>query len=352
VNFLIESIPNMKVFEKYFDDFIGYLIILNVIHQILISGYPLSDYLLTLSENFILFSFGIFIFEAIFRIFKERKFSTLLLIDIIVIFNYLFISIFDLRIFRIFRAYSIFSQLRVLLPTNTLLKTIWKQRLSILGTQIVVFSLLLIFSVVIHFLEKDLQPEAFGNILDSMWYGIATLTTVGYGDVTPVSDLGKLISSFAMFLGIAMFALPAAILASAYYEDIQKRNFLVSLEAITEINLFSNLPIGAITKINSKLEPLVLPAKQIIFEKGDIADALYIIEFGSVQVEIETPVVLGSGDYFGETGLISQAERNATISVLEEAKLLKLSKESLDELTEEYPALFEDLKKSAADRTG
>ncbi len=141
------------------------------------------------------------------------------------------------------------------------------------------FSLLLIFSVVIHFLEKDLQPEAFGNILDSMWYGIATLTTVGYGDVTPVSDLGKLISSFAMFLGIAMFALPAAILASAYYE-------------------------------------------------------------------------VGSGDYFGETGLISQAERNATISVLEEAKLLKLSKESLDELTEEYPALFEDLKQSAADRTG
>ncbi len=336
----------MKVFEKYFDDFIGYLIILNVIHQILISGYPLTNNLLTLSENFILFSFGIFILEAIFRIFKERKFSTLLLIDIIVIFNYLFISIFDLRIFRIFRAYSIFSQLRVLLPTNTLLKTIWKQRLSILGTQIVVFSLLLIFSVLIHFLEKDLQPEAFGNILDSMWYGIATLTTVGYGDVTPISDLGKLISSFAMF------AFPAAILASAYYEDIQKRNFLVSLEAITEINLFSNLPIGAITKINSKLEPLVLPAKQIIFEKGDIADALYIIEFGSVQVEIETPVVLGSGDYFGETGLISQAERNATISVLEEAKLLKLSKESLDELTEEYPALFEDLKQSAADRTG
>ena len=56
--------------------------------------------------------------------------------------------------------------------------------------------------------------------------------------------------------------------------------------------------------------------------------------------------------YFGETGLISQAERNATISVLEEAKLLKLSKESLEELTEEYPALFEDLKLSAADRTG
>ena len=180
-----------------------------------------------------------------------------------------------------------------------------------------------------------------------MWWSLITLTTVGYGDVTPITDLGKLISSFAMFLGIAMFALPAAILASAYYEDIQKRNFLVSLEAITEINLFSNLPIGAIAKINSKLEPIVLPARQIIFEKGDIADALYIIEFGSVQV-----VILGAGDFFGETGLISDAKRNATISVQEEAKLLRLSKDSLQELTEEFSSLFEELKLSADNRTG
>ena len=342
----------MKFFDKYFEDFVGYLIIINVLHQILISGYSLSENYLFLSDLFILSSFSVFIFEAFYRVYKEQKISTLLVIDFVVILNYLFLNLFDLRIFRIFRAYSIFSQIRVLLPTNTLLKTIWKQRLSILGTQIVVFSLLLIFSVIIHFLEKDLQPEAFGNILDSMWYGIATLTTVGYGDVTPVSDLGKLISSFAMFLGIAMFALPAAILASAYYEDIQKRNFLVSLEAITEINLFSKLPIGAITKINSKLEPLVLPAKHIVFKKGDDADALYIIEFGSIQVEIEDPVVLGSGDYFGESGLISNDKRNATISVLEESKLLRLSKESLDELIEEYPALFEDLKESALNRTG
>ncbi len=342
----------MKLFEKYFNDFIGYLIILNVLHQILISGWFLSGNFEMISDSFIFISISIFIFEAVIRIFKEKKYSTLLFIDLAVIGNYLFFNIFDLRVFRIFRAYSIFSKLRVLLPTNTLLKTIWKQRLSILGTQIVVFSLLLIFSVVIHFLEKDLQPETFGNILDSMWYGIATLTTVGYGDVTPVSGLGKLISSFAMFLGIAMFALPAAILASAYYEDIQKRNFLVSLEAITEISLFSSLPIGAITKINSKLEPIVLPAKQLIFEKGDTADALYIIEFGSVQVEIEPPVILGSGDYFGETGLISDAERNASISVLEEVKLLKLSKESLEELMNEYPSLFEDLKQSATSRTG
>ena len=342
----------MKFFDKYLNKFIGLLIILNVLHQILTSGYELSDKNLYFSNIFVLVSFIIFVIEFITRLILEKKISTLSAVDLIVIINFFFLNFVDLRIFRIFRAYSIFSNHRILLPTNTLLKTIWKQRLSILGTQIVVFSLLLIFSVIIHFLEKDLQPEAFGNILDSMWYGIATLTTVGYGDVTPITDLGKLISSFAMFLGIAMFALPAAILASAYYEDIQKRNFLVSLEAITEINLFSNLPIGAIAKINSKLEPIVLPARQIIFEKGDIADALYIIEFGSVQVEIENPVILGAGDFFGETGLISDAKRNATISVQEEAKLLRLSKDSLQELTEEFSSLFEELKLSADNRTG
>jgi voltage-gated potassium channel len=63
-----------------------------------------------------------------------------------------------------------------------------------------------------------------------MWWGIATLTTVGYGDVVPMTDLGKLLASFTMLVGIGMFALPAAILASAYYEEIQKKNFLVSFE--------------------------------------------------------------------------------------------------------------------------
>ena len=90
----------------------------------------------------------------------------------------------------------------------------------------------------------------------------------------------------------------------------------------------------------------------IVFNKGDIADALYIIEFGSVEVEIENSVILGSGEYFGETGLVSEEKRNATISVVEEAKLLKLSKDSLNELIEEYPSLFEDLKTSASNRTG
>ena len=80
------------------------------------------------------------------------------------------------------------------------------------------------------------------------------------------------------------------------------------METISSIPLFSMLPIGALSKINDKLVAEIYPAKRKIIEKGDEADCMYIIEFGSVQVEIESPVTLGQGDYFGEKGILSQRD--------------------------------------------
>ena len=128
------------------------------------------------------------------------------------------------------------------------------QRNALLGSQMMVISILLIVSTLIYFLESEAQPEIFGSIPAAMWWGIATLTTVGYGDVVPSTEVGKILASFTMFIGIGMFALPAAILASAYYEEIQKRNFLITFEAIAAIPLFQQLPVGAINKINEKLD--------------------------------------------------------------------------------------------------
>ena len=219
-------------------------------------------------------------------------------------------------------------------------------------TIFVTFILLFVSATVMWYIEGHVQPEQFPNILATLWWAVATLTTVGYGDVTPTSPLGQVLTSLTMFLGIGMFALPAAILASAYYEEIQKRNFLITMETISSIPLFSMLPIGALSKINDKLVAEIYPAKRKIIEKGDEADCMYIIEFGSVQVEIESPVTLGQGDYFGEKGILSKEVRNASISSLEEVKLLSLSKEDLEELMEEYPHLFEELEKVSLDRTG
>ena len=207
-----------------FNNFFGAVIAINIFHQIASSaGYLAVN--IPIVKNLYLISIVIFGVEFLLRAIVDRKLSLLLLIDGMVLINQVFFSIYDLRMLRLFRLFDIFSQSRFLLPTNTLIKTIIKQRNALLGSQIMVISILLVVSTFIYFLESSVQPDVFGSIPSTMWWGIATLTTVGYGDVVPMTDLGKLLASFTMLVGIGMFALPAAILASAYYEEIQKKNF-------------------------------------------------------------------------------------------------------------------------------
>ena len=340
----------MKRLLDIMNNLFGLVIALNIFHQIVSSTGYLS---ISIPIIKILYwvSMIIFVIELLLRIGSEKKLSFLISIDTLVLINQLFFSVYDLRILRLFRLFDIFSQSRFLLPTNTLIKTIIKQKNALLGSQIMVISILLIVSTFIYFLESAVQPEVFGSIPSTMWWGIATLTTVGYGDVVPMTDLGKLLASFTMLVGIGMFALPAAILASAYYEEIQKKNFLVSFEAIASVPLFQELPIGAVGKINEKLQVILLAEHETIFSKGDEADSMFIIEYGKVKVEIDNPVFLVAGDFFGEMGLLGNAPRNATITAADDTKLLELTKADLEELSEEHPGLFKELELSASSRT-
>ena len=340
----------MKKILDTLNKFFGAVIVINILHQIVSSaGYFVLE--IPAFKVLYLISISIFGIEFVLRLFNERKLSFLLSIDGLVLINQIFFSIYDLRILRLFRLFDIFSQSRFLLPTNTLIKTIIKQRNALLGSQIMVISILLVVSTFIYFLESSVQPEVFGSIPSTMWWGIATLTTVGYGDVVPMTDLGKLLASFTMLVGIGMFALPAAILASAYYEEIQKKNFLVSFEAIASVPLFQELPIGAVGKINEKLQVVLISEHETIFSKGEEADSMFIIEYGKVKVEIDQPVYLVAGDYFGEMGLLGNAPRNATISAADDTKLLELTKLDLEELSEDYPGLFKELELSVSNRT-
>ena len=331
--------------KALFDKFIGALIFLNILHQV-ISSMDLTEYqsMLSYGEIFFQISMVIFLVELLYRLIDERRLGFLNTMDGLVLINYFLIGILDLRIFRLFRFFDIFSKTRILLPSNTLFKTIHVQRHSLLGSLFLVLSVLLLFSTIMYFVEREAQPEKFGSIPLAIWWGMETLTTVGYGDVHPITPLGKVLGTLTMLLGIGMFALPAAILGSAYYEEMQKRNFLVTFEAILEVPLFEELPIKALSKINEKLDAVLLPPNEAVFEKGEEADSMYIIESGRAQVELENPIVLEPGDYFGEMGLINNNPRNATITTLEEVKLLQLKKEDLEELFDEHPVLFKAIE--------
>ena len=81
---------------------------------------------------------------------------------------------------------------------------------------------LLIGSTLVYFVEHDAQPDKFGSIPETLWWGVVTLTTVGYGDVYPVTVLGRILGGMFAVLGIASFALPTAILGAAFMEELQR----------------------------------------------------------------------------------------------------------------------------------
>ena len=150
--------------------------------------------------------------------------TPLALIDLVTILPfYLPFIITDLRLIRLVRLLRLLKVIRYSesLKTFTELYRLKRQELSMVFLTIAF--LLVISSAVIYHVEHEAQPEAFSSIPASMWWGVSTLTTVGYGDVYPVTSLGKFFGAIIALLGIGLFALPAGILGSGFVA-IMRRN--------------------------------------------------------------------------------------------------------------------------------
>ncbi|MEB3331511.1 MAG: ion transporter [Synechococcaceae cyanobacterium] len=118
------------------------------------------------------------------------------------------------RVFKIGRYSQAFDRLR----------NVFSSKKADLGVAVIGVLVVLVFtSSIMYHVENDAQPEAFSSIPAAMWWGISTLTTVGYGDIEPVTPLGKLIGGTIQLLGIAIFALPAGILAAGYEEESRQQ---------------------------------------------------------------------------------------------------------------------------------
>ncbi len=102
-------------------------------------------------------------------------------------------------------------------------EAIAERRFELLVSLFIAFGLLLASASALYLIEGDRQPEVYGSIPRSMWWSIATLTTVGYGDCVPMTPLGKVFASFTALTGIGLIAMPTGILASAFSAAMQKR---------------------------------------------------------------------------------------------------------------------------------
>ena len=239
---LLEPANETDKASKITDIFLVTLIFFNILMVILETVENLYINYKTFFRYFELFSVTIFSIEYIGRLWScvenkkknqsdskarvEYIFSFSAIIDAIAILPSLLAFLFptvDLRFVRALRIIRLLKFSRYSNSINTLLVVLWDQRKSFGAAFFILFIILIISSSGMYLVEKDIQPEKFGSIPQSMWWSIVTLTTVGYGDVYPVTSMGKFFGSIIIILGIGTVALPSGILASAFTEHT-KRN--------------------------------------------------------------------------------------------------------------------------------
>lgn len=239
---IIEVAKNGDTASRIFDVFILSLIFLNVLVVIIGTIKDIQINYGTALHYFEIFSVIVFTIEYILRIWScviddkylnsikgRLKFARqpLPVIDLLAILPFYVPLIgIDLRFIRIFRLLRIFRIAKIgrYYSKLQLIKNVFKSKKEeLVLTSVIMIILLVISASLMYYCENTVQPKVFTSIPATMWWSVATLTTVGYGDVYPVTTLGKFLASIIAILGIGMFALPTGILGAGFVEEIQKR---------------------------------------------------------------------------------------------------------------------------------
>jgi voltage-gated potassium channel len=221
----------------------------------------------------------------------------------------------------------------------------------LLAAFLVMSVLLVVESGVMFIIERDAQPERFASIPHTMWWAIVTMATVGYGDVTPITPLGKVFGGMVMVVGIAMFAVPAGILATGFATELRKRDFVVTWHTVARMPLFAGLEASRIAEITALLKRQIVPAHYVVVSRGEPADSMFFIMEGEVEVDVlPYPVRLGKGQYFGEIALLRDTVRTATVTAVKECQLLALDAADFRRLLEGHPELKATITATAEQR--
>ena len=257
----------------------------------------------------------------------------------------------ELHWFELAAALSLFKLSRYVPALSLVANVVVRQGRSIFAA-LVVLSILLVFAAtVIYLFEYEAQPNSFESIPQSLWWAISTMATVGYGDMAPITPIGRLIGGVAMVFGIAMFAVPAGILASGFAEELRKRDFVVNWQSVARVPLFARLDANAISSVAQLLKPRSVSANQAIVRRGEVAESMYFIMEGEVEVELTpTPIRLKQGDFFGEIALVENIRRTATIFSVTNCRLLVLEAVDFHRLIDQIPELKEQIERTSEER--
>ncbi len=219
--------------NKYYSNFTIILILFNVIAIISESDQNIRQDYQYLFSVFEVFSIIVFTIEYILRVIASPPklkfiFSPMGIIDLISILPFYFPFIFSLdlrvlRILRLFRLLRVFKLIRYSKSLQLITDVLVETKAELAVTIFFAFILLLLSSTLMYYVENFAQPEKFSSIIESLWWAVATLTTVGYGDVYPITGLGKFLSAIIAIIGIGFIALPTGIISSAFVDKVKEQ---------------------------------------------------------------------------------------------------------------------------------
>lgn len=234
---------------------------------------------------------------------------------------------------------------------RSLLSAVQAERRTLIGCLVILAGAVLLFASLLYAIERDVQPDKFGTIPHAMWWAIVTLGTVGYGDVVPVTALGRVVTVFAIIWGFAMIALPVAIISTAFAEEIKRRDFVVTWGMLAKVPLFSHLNAAEIADIMRLLRARTIESGEVLVRRGDAASSMYFITAGEVEIELPTQCVrLADGTFFGEIALLHRTKRSGTVTATRKTRLLVLDAQDFHALIERMPALAAHVRTTAKAR--
>lgn len=183
--------------------------------------------------------------------------SPMALIDLIAIlpFYLSFLAPVDLRFMRVFRLFLVLKLTRYQASMTLLGAVLRNEAKPIAAALFILAILLIVVSTFAYLVEGHAQPDAFGSIPDAMYWAIMTMTTVGYGDVTPITAVGRVLATLIMLLGVGIVALPAAMLAARFAEELQGRRdeLAAKLDVAMGDGQLDQLEFGEIAELSREL---------------------------------------------------------------------------------------------------
>jgi voltage-gated potassium channel len=256
--------------------------------------------------------------------------------------------VFDPRYASLFGFIWAFKLVRYSPGLASLERVISNARQPLLSVLLGFGILLLLAASLAYLLEGSTQPDAFGSIPAALWWAIVTMTTTGYGDVVPQTVLGRMLAGVVMISGIAVIALWAGILATGYFEETRRREFLRTWDLVAKVPFFRDVGAAVIADVAHLLRPRDYPAGAVVMRRGEPGDCMYFVASGELEIRGRRErIFYGPGNFFGEVALLTGDPRNATIVAVTQCTLLRLDIVDFRQLLGRQPELARIIREAA-----